>query len=94
MGAILFKAKNCQPKSGKDETQMTDLGWKKTNYLQFFYYCIVILMSWDVFKIYDAIAVNGFTESTLKIINELITDIENGTTDFSRFNQQEHSGLC
>ncbi len=44
--------------------------------------------------IYDAIAVNGFTESTLKIINELITDIENGTTDFSRFNQQEHSGLC
>ncbi|MBR6843807.1 MAG: hypothetical protein IKM79_01790 [Bacteroidales bacterium] len=24
----------------------------------------------------------------------MINDIENGTTDFPRFNQQEHSGLC
>ena len=44
--------------------------------------------------IYDAIAADGFKESTLSVIDELINDIENGTTDFSRFNQQEHSGLC
>ena len=44
--------------------------------------------------IYDAINVDGFKESTLKIIDELINDIENGTTDIPRFNQQEHSGLC
>ena len=44
--------------------------------------------------IYDAIAADGFKESTLRIIDDLINDIENGTTDFPRFNQQEHSGLC
>ena len=44
--------------------------------------------------IYDAIAADGFKESTLCVIDELINDIENGTTDFPRFNQQEHSGLC
>jgi hypothetical protein len=44
--------------------------------------------------IYDAIAADGFKESTLCLIDELINDIENGTTDFPRFNQQEHSGLC
>lgn len=44
--------------------------------------------------IYEAIAADGFTESTLSVIDELVNDIENGTTDFPRFNQQEHSGLC
>ncbi len=44
--------------------------------------------------IYDAIAADGFKEPTLRIIDGLINDIENGTTDFPRFNQQEHSGLC
>ena len=42
----------------------------------------------------DSIATNGFNESTLRIIDELINDIENGTTDIPRFSQQEHSGLC
>lgn len=44
--------------------------------------------------IYDAIAADGFSPSTLHIIDALINDIENGTTDFPRFNRQEHSGLC
>ena len=44
--------------------------------------------------IYDAIATDGFKPSTLQAIDEYINDIENGTTDFPRFNQQEHSGLC
>ena len=44
--------------------------------------------------IYDAIAADGFKPSTLQAIDEYINDIENGTTDFPRFNQQEHSGLC
>lgn len=44
--------------------------------------------------IYDAITADGFKESTLGIIDELINEIENGSTDFPRFNQQEHSGLC
>ena len=42
----------------------------------------------------NAIATDGFKESTLSIINKLINDIENGSTDIPRFNQQEHSGLC
>lgn len=42
----------------------------------------------------DAIENEGFSESTLQIIDELTNDIENGSTDFPRFNQQEHAGLC
>ena len=44
--------------------------------------------------IYDAIATDGFKPSTLQIIDAFVNDIENGTTDFPRFNQQEHAGLC
>ena len=44
--------------------------------------------------IYEAIEKGGFTASTLQSIDEFVNDIENGSTDFSRFNQQEHSGLC
>ena len=44
--------------------------------------------------IYDAIDANGFKESTLQLIDEHINDIENGRADFSRFNEQEHAGLC
>ena len=44
--------------------------------------------------IYDAIDANGFKESTLKLIDEYINDIENGRANFSRFNEQEHAGLC
>lgn len=44
--------------------------------------------------IYEAIATNGFKESTLQIIDEFVNDIENGSTDLPRFNQREHSGIC
>ena len=44
--------------------------------------------------IYEAIATDGFNESALLLVNNYIKDIENGTTDFYRFNQQEHAGLC
>ena len=44
--------------------------------------------------IYDAIAADGFKMSTLQAIDEYIIDIENGRTDFYRFNLPEHAGLC
>lgn len=44
--------------------------------------------------IYEAIAQDGFTESTLQIIDELVNQIENGSTDLPRFNLREHSGIC
>jgi hypothetical protein len=44
--------------------------------------------------IYEAIDADGFKESTLQIIDEYVNDIENGRTNFSRFNEQEHAGLC
>ena len=44
--------------------------------------------------IYEAISKVGFSLSTLQLISNLINDIQNGTTDFYRFNQQEHAGLC
>ena len=45
----------------------------------------------DIFRAIDA---DGFKESTLLVIDKFINDIENGSTDFSRFNLQEHAGLC
>ena len=42
----------------------------------------------------NAIAADGFTESTLHIIDDQINDIENGRTNFSRFSIPEHAGLC
>jgi len=44
--------------------------------------------------IYDAIENGGFNASALHLIDEFVNDIENGSTDLPRFNQQEHSGLC
>ena len=44
--------------------------------------------------IYEAIAENGFSESTLHVIDELVKQIENGSTDLPRFNLREHSGVC
>ncbi len=44
--------------------------------------------------IYDSIAADGFTPSTLQAIDEYTNDIENGRTDFYRFNLPEHAGLC
>ena len=43
--------------------------------------------------IYEAIDANGFKESTLQLIDGFINDIENGRTNLSRFNEQEHAGL-
>ena len=44
--------------------------------------------------IFEAIAKNGFAESTLHVIDELVNQIENGSTDLPRFNLREHSGVC
>jgi hypothetical protein len=45
-------------------------------------------------NIYEAIAAEGFSEGVLQLIDAQVNDIENGRTNFSRFNQQEHAGLC
>lgn len=44
--------------------------------------------------IYEAIDKEGFSERTVNLINKLIKNIENGRTNFPRFTQQEHAGLC
>ena len=44
--------------------------------------------------VYEAIAKDGFTESTLHVIDELVNQIENGSQDLPRFNLREHSGVC
>jgi len=48
----------------------------------------------SILDIYEAISVDGFTESTLQAIDKHVNDIQNGTEDFSRFNLSEHAGLC
>ncbi len=48
----------------------------------------------DLQTLFEAIDKDGFSVETLKLIDKHIDDIENGRTNFSRFNQQEHSGLC
>ena len=45
-------------------------------------------------NIYDSIALCGFTVDTLKLIDNYITDIQNGTENFPRFNLSEHAGFC
>ena len=37
---------------------------------------------------------NGFSEHTLKLIDEYTNDIINGRTNLDRFNLSEHAGLC
>lgn len=37
---------------------------------------------------------DGFSEHTLKLIDEYTNAILNGRTNLTRFNQQEHAGLC
>ena len=44
--------------------------------------------------IYDAIETDGFSEPTLRLIDKLVNDIQNGTRDFYRYNSPEHAGLC
>ena len=45
-------------------------------------------------QIYDLIARDGFADTTLRVIDNYISDIQNGRTDFPRFTQPEHAGLC
>lgn len=48
----------------------------------------------DIRQIYDAIAHDGFAATTLMLIDSYVNDIQNGRTDFPRFTQAEHAGLC
>ena len=48
----------------------------------------------DIRQIYDAIAHDGFAATTLTLIDSYVNDIQNGRTDFPRFTQAEHAGLC
>ena len=45
-------------------------------------------------QINKSIKDNGFSEHTLKLIDDFTNDILNGRTNLTRFNQQEHAGLC
>ena len=45
-------------------------------------------------NIYDSIALCGFTVDTLKLIDNYIIDIQNGTENFPRFTLAEHAGFC
>ncbi|MBQ9229876.1 MAG: hypothetical protein IJ190_01715 [Prevotella sp.] len=43
--------------------------------------------------IFEAINAEGFSESTLLLIDKYVNDIKNGTEDFPRFNLPEHAGF-
>ena len=45
-------------------------------------------------NIYDSIALCGFSVNTLKLIDNYITDIQNGTENFPRFTLSEYAGFC
>ena len=45
-------------------------------------------------QINTSIKHDGFSKHTLKLIDDLTNDILNGRTNLTRFNQQEHAGLC
>lgn len=44
--------------------------------------------------IYEAIDKEGFVLSTLRLVDDLVNDIQNGTTNFPRYTIPEHAGLC
>ena len=44
--------------------------------------------------IYGSILDNGFSESTLRIMDNYISNVLNGKTNLTQFNQPEHAGLC
>ena len=48
----------------------------------------------EINSLFSAIAVNGFSEETLRKINSLTTDILYGRKDFIGFTLPEHAGLC
>ena len=45
-------------------------------------------------EIYQLIAKDGFSYTTLQEIDGYVKKIQNGTEDFPRFNLSEHAGLC
>lgn len=45
-------------------------------------------------QIYVAIQTGGYSAYTLQLIDNYTQDILYGRTNFSRFNLQEHAGLC
>ena len=45
-------------------------------------------------QIHNSIKYNGFTPHTISLIDNYTNDILNGRTNLTRFNQQEHAGLC
>ena len=48
----------------------------------------------DLQSVYAAICKEGFSERTIKIIDDYIYQILNGKTNLTQFNQAEHAGLC
>ena len=45
-------------------------------------------------QIFDKINHDGFVGTTIRLIDNYINNIQNGRTDFPRFTQPEHAGLC
>ena len=48
----------------------------------------------DLDAIYLAIRNEGFSDRTIKLIDNYISQILNGKTNLTQFNQTEHAGLC
>ena len=44
--------------------------------------------------IYEMIGTDGFSPRTLELIDKYVSDIQNGRTNFPRFNISEHAGFC
>ena len=44
--------------------------------------------------VYSSIRDNGFSEPTLQLMDNYISNILNGKTNLTQFNQPEHAGLC
>ena len=48
----------------------------------------------ELTDIYEAIATEGFSAATLRMIDNLTNDIQYGRKDFDGFTLPEHAGLC
>ena len=48
----------------------------------------------EIKDIYEAIASEGFSAATLRMIDNLTNDIQYGRKDFDGFTLPEHAGLC
>lgn len=54
----------------------------------------LIIRMGGIYDIFDAIAKEGFSLSTIRLIDDYVNDIQNGTTNFSRYAIPEHAGFC